>query len=200
MTIAEPSLRVRKKLRTWDAIAASGARLFARQGFAATTLDQIAELACVHKQTVLRYFKSKQDIALAYQTRALESFRRGLVDPGRGDSVIDYWRAHVRRSARGLVAMGGAAALQPIIDSDPRLLAHAAAIEHQYQDLIAEALSREAGVDPAADVHAIALSGLLVGGNYAMARRVRERGAPADLERAVLAVVDFAVRTFPPRV
>jgi AcrR family transcriptional regulator len=195
-----PSLRARRKLDTWNAIAAQGARLFASQGYDATTLDQIAAQAGVHKQTVLRYFRSKEDIALAYQSRALARFRERLKSPDRRESVIEYWRAHVRRSARGLMAIGGPAALQPIIDSDPRLLAHAAAIEHQYQDLIAAALSREAGVDPAGDVHAIALAGLLVGGNYAIARQVRALGGTADLETAVLSVVDFAARRFPPRV
>jgi AcrR family transcriptional regulator len=198
--ITELPLRARNKQRTWDAIAGGGARLFAEQGFAATTLDQIAETAGVHKQTVLRYFRSKEDIALAYQARSLGSFRKGLHDPERDESVVEYWREHVRRSARGLVAMGGAKALQSVVDSDPRLLAHAAAIEHQYQDMIAEALSREAGVDPAGDVYAIALAGLLVGGNYAMARQVRARGAKADLESAVLSVVEFATQAFPPRV
>jgi len=197
---AAPSLRARKKRDTWDAIAGGAARLFAVQGFAATSLEQIAAAAGVHKQTVLRYFATKEDIALAFQTRALERFRRGLEDPARRESVIDYWRAHVARSARGLMAMGGADALQPVLDSDPRLAAHAAAIEHQYLDLIAAALSREAGVRADTDVHAIALAGLLVGGNYAMARRVRARGAPADLEAAVLSIVDFAVRRFPSRV
>jgi AcrR family transcriptional regulator len=195
---SEQSLRTRKKLRTWDAIATEGAKLFNQQGFAATTLEQIAELADVHKQTVLRYFKSKEDIALAYQTRRLEEFKTGLLNPQRRESVVEYWRDHVRRSAQNLTARGGVETYQ-FIDSDPRLLAHSIAIEHQYQELISEALSREAGVDPGLDVYSIALSGLLVGGNYRIARNVRSRPKPANLERAVLSVVDFAIDNFPPR-
>jgi AcrR family transcriptional regulator len=195
---AERSLRMRKKQRTWDAIASGGMKLFNEKGFAATTLEQIAEAADVHKQTVLRYFKSKEDIALAYQTRRFEAFKAGLLDPQRRESVIEYWRDHVRRSAEGLIARGGIET-HKFIDTDPRLLAHAVSIERQYQALISEALSREAGVDPSLDVYSIVLSALLVGGNSQIARNVRQQAEPVDLEQAVLAVVDFAIDHFPPR-
>jgi AcrR family transcriptional regulator len=194
----ERSLRTRKKQRTWDAIASGAMRLFNEKGFAATTLEQIAEAADVHKQTVLRYFKSKEDIALAYQTRRLEAFEVGLLDPQRRESVMEYWRNHVQRSAQSLIARGGVET-HKFIDTDPRLLAHAVAIERQYQTLISEALSREAGVDPSLDVYSIALSALLVGGNYQIARNISRQAAPVNVEQAVLAVVDFAIRNFPPR-
>ncbi|MEI9988526.1 MAG: TetR/AcrR family transcriptional regulator [Rhizomicrobium sp.] len=195
----KPSLRTRKKLRTWDAIAAAGAKLFLERGFGATTLEQIAELADIHKQTVLRYFKTKEEIALAYQLRAFEEFKKGLLNTHRRESAIEFWRAHVERSAKRLVARDGLAQSYRIFDSDPKVLAYALTLEHQYQELLSEALSREAGVDPRSDLYAIALAGLLVAGNYGMARNVRLGRRYKDLERAVLSVVDFAIHEFPPR-
>ena len=43
----------------------AGVRLFAEQGFADTTLDQIAAAAGVARATFYNYFKSKEDVALA---------------------------------------------------------------------------------------------------------------------------------------
>jgi AcrR family transcriptional regulator len=194
----ERSLRTRKKERSWDAIATGGNRLFNEKGFAATTLEQIAEAADVHKQTVLRYFKTKEDIALAYHWRRFHAFRDGLLDPHRRESVVEYWRNHVRLSAQGLIARGGLAAYR-FIESDPRLLAYSVSIEHQYQELISAALSREAGVDPTLDVYSITLSGLLVGGTFLIGRNVSKHAGPIDLEQVVLSVIDFAINYFPPR-
>lgn len=70
----ERSLRTRKKQPSWDAIATGGNRLFNEQGFAATTLEQIAEMADVHQQTALRDFKAREGIALAWHQRQFDKF------------------------------------------------------------------------------------------------------------------------------
>jgi AcrR family transcriptional regulator len=65
MTTSLPAgLRERKKAKTRAAIREHGMRLFAEQGFAATTVDQIAEAADVSQSTFFRYFPTKEDIVL----------------------------------------------------------------------------------------------------------------------------------------
>ena len=57
-------LRERKKAKTRAAIQEAALRLFDRQGYDATTVDQIAELAEVSQSTFFRYFPTKEDVVL----------------------------------------------------------------------------------------------------------------------------------------
>ncbi|MBT2386495.1 TetR/AcrR family transcriptional regulator [Streptomyces sp. ISL-11] len=57
-------LRERKKIQTRQAIRRAAYRLFEKQGYDATPVDQIAEAADVSPSTVFRYFPTKEDIVL----------------------------------------------------------------------------------------------------------------------------------------
>ncbi|WP_329116635.1 acyl-CoA-like ligand-binding transcription factor [Streptomyces sp. NBC_01465] len=89
------SLRERKKLKTLRTIRREAFRLFAEQGYEATTVDQIADAAEVSPSTFFRYFPTKEDVvldddynpAMAEALRArpadepvIESIRQALTD------------------------------------------------------------------------------------------------------------------------
>ncbi|HYQ36885.1 MAG TPA: TetR family transcriptional regulator, partial [Mycobacterium sp.] len=58
-------LRERKKIKTRLAIRREAFRLFDANGYAATTVEQIAEAAEVSPSTFFRYFPSKESLLLA---------------------------------------------------------------------------------------------------------------------------------------
>ncbi|MEV6694628.1 TetR family transcriptional regulator [Micromonospora sp. NPDC051196] len=58
-------LRERKKAKTRAAIQEHALRLFAAQGYEATTIEQIADAAEVSPSTVFRYFASKEDLVVS---------------------------------------------------------------------------------------------------------------------------------------
>ena len=65
-TAAEPvlGLRERKKARTKAAIQEHALRLYREQGYAETTVEQIAAAAEVSPSTFFRYFPAKEDTVL----------------------------------------------------------------------------------------------------------------------------------------
>lgn len=192
-------LRVRKAVRTRNAIVEAAIGLFEQHGFAGTTLNQIADVADVHKQTVLRYFATKEDIALALRTHTLEQLRDELQRHDRSKSVIDCWRDFVSRSAKAIAANPERFRFNQILLQNDRIVAQLLLIEHRYEQILSDAFAREAGVDPKTDLYAKMLAGMLVAGNFMVGNRVFADGKHGELEAACLEVVDFAKAHFPPR-
>jgi AcrR family transcriptional regulator len=185
-------LRQRKKARTHQAIVDTATRLFRKRGFDSTTLEEIADGADVHKQTVLRYFKSKEEIAFASRIRIFEDFRESL--SGRTGTVLEHWRKHIETASRGAMKTGELVHWYDFIDGDTRLFAFQLRLNERYQTVLAEAFSAEAGVDPNGDLFARVLSALLVAGNSNVARMTVRNGDMSLLSRNVLAVVDLAAQ------
>src|SRR6266511_4061622 len=101
-------LRERKKARTRAAIREHAMRLFRAQGFAETTVDQVAEAADVSPSTFFRYFPNTEAVILQDEyTRNLRMIA-DLVAERTGRSPDDQ---AVRVFAGALVGVGMAAML-----------------------------------------------------------------------------------------
>ena len=90
------SLRERKKARTRAAIRQHALRLFREQGYAATTIEQIAAAAEVSPSTFFRYFPTKEDVILRddFDGRMFEAFERQPASL----SAVSALRAAIRES------------------------------------------------------------------------------------------------------
>jgi AcrR family transcriptional regulator len=71
-------LRERKKLQTYETLHHVALDMFERQGFHATTVDQIADVADVSTRTFFRYFPTKIDVLLADQPQRVAALRELL--------------------------------------------------------------------------------------------------------------------------
>src|SRR5262245_21740850 len=79
-------LRERKKRATRSAIRDAGMRLFAEQGFAGTTMDQIAEAAEISRATVFTYFPNKEEIVFGDGSAAIDGLA-ALLDGEHGGTI-----------------------------------------------------------------------------------------------------------------
>lgn len=75
----ENGLRARKRADTHARIHQAALALFARQGFQATTLDDIARGAGVSRRTLFHYFGSKEDIVLSTKAGLAELIEAAIL-------------------------------------------------------------------------------------------------------------------------
>jgi AcrR family transcriptional regulator len=182
-------LRERKKARTRAAIREHAMRLFYEQGYAATTIDQIAAAADVSQSTFFRYFPTKEDTVLSddidpllvaalraqpLDLHPVEAIRRSMVEIFKSISDTD-WKLEQRR--------------QQLFLEVPELRARAM---QQLTDTIAmlgQVVAERAGLPPD-DFSSRVLAGAVIGASVA--------GAPAGMttsyERGDLGRIDDALR------
>jgi AcrR family transcriptional regulator len=157
-----PGLRERKKARTRAAIREHALRLIREQGYAATTVDQIAEAADVSPSTFFRYFPTKEDVVLQDEldVLAIGAFEEQAADL----SPVAAFRAAARQAfaaldKEDLAKLRETAELTLTV---PELRARAMDEFTRTIEVIAEAAARRSGRDPN-DFAVRILAGAIVG-------------------------------------
>jgi AcrR family transcriptional regulator len=182
MTSSLPGLRERKKAKTRAAIREAGMTLFEQQGFAATTVEQIAEVAEVSPSTFFRYFPTKEDVVLAddWDAPMVTAIREQPPELSPADALIsglrsmvaaltpDDWNAERRR--------------QRLFQNVPELRARYLQQVTASIDLFASVLAERAG-KPEPDLECRAIAGAMIG--IGMAIQTGQSGMvdPSDVER-----------------
>jgi AcrR family transcriptional regulator len=86
----EEGRRERKRRETLHRIAEQGLKLFLSHGYEATTLDAIAEAAGISRRTFFYYFKSKEEILLAWQDGGFnETLRAAMLEQSTNQSPLE---------------------------------------------------------------------------------------------------------------
>ncbi len=86
-------VRAQKRSETRRRIAEAGLRLFVAGGYDATTLDDIAAAARISRRNFFHYFKSKEEILIAWQSGAGEAFANALRTESADQAPIDAIRS-----------------------------------------------------------------------------------------------------------
>ncbi len=153
-TLSSPGRRERKKLRTRQVLAATALRLFAEQGFEATTIEDITEAVDVAPRTFFRYFASKEEVILPDKSEILARLRRALAER----PATEFLWVSVREALMCFAAALSEEELDVVL-LRARLLASAPVLrarnlERQavWEDLIAEAAAARLGVSASTDL------------------------------------------------
>lgn len=186
MGVTEPvlGLRDRKKIKTRNAIRRAAMRLMKANGYASTTIEQIAEAAEVSASTYFRYFPSKEMVliandldqvtvdALAKQPRELSSVQafRCALETTLATLSTDEWEFERDR--------------QVMVLTIPELLTAQFEEYRRTVAMLAEADCRRLGRDPD-DLEVRIFYGALAGGLMAVLDR------PTDVAKRMYLALDF---------
>ena len=165
-----------------------------RHGFDQVTLDRIADDCDVSVRTILRYFVTKERLALAIEHDRLDRFRDGIAQ--RDVDAVTYWRQFVAEGMEQLAdTHRGLRRYLTMVFDHPALFSEFLAVTHAYEEILSKAIEEDSGAsDP---LGAGLLATILIAGNSAIARRWVMTDEPID--PAVLGkVVDYAVEVFSP--
>ncbi|MYE83107.1 MAG: helix-turn-helix transcriptional regulator, partial [Gammaproteobacteria bacterium] len=100
-------LRERRKRRTRAALIEAAVDLFSTKGYDDTTLEEVADQAGLHVQTLYRHFPSKPELAVAVDRTHVEDFRVAIEDPDRSDTTFEFWRKRIILATSGLETQTG---------------------------------------------------------------------------------------------
>ncbi len=87
--------RERRKIATREALETAALRLFVRDGFDHTTVDDIAAAADVARRTFFRYFESKEAVVFARSAEQLELLKLSLQSRPVDEPVLTAIRAAI---------------------------------------------------------------------------------------------------------
>ncbi|SES40617.1 TetR family transcriptional regulator [Lentzea albida] len=154
--MSTPGLRERKKVRTRQALVDAAYELFAQQGFAATTVDQIAAAVEMSARTFHRYFASKEDAALSVLTEQHDAMVEALRSRPADEPAMTAMRNAVVEVLTAYEADENCDAfrfhqLQTLIAGNPALRAAAAEHSTARTSEVAELIAGRMGVEPATD-------------------------------------------------
>jgi AcrR family transcriptional regulator len=144
-------LRERKKLRTRRALADAALRLFAEQGFDATTIDELADAAEVSKTTFFRFFPAKEAVGIEAEAELWTAYLSGLAERPFTGTVLAGLHDALAAAALGLDPSWDERfrATRRLIAGEPALLAYVqhyrATVQGQLADLLAARLGLDRG-------------------------------------------------------
>jgi AcrR family transcriptional regulator len=142
-----PSRREAHKTRTQRTLQQAALELFAKQGYDATTTEEIAERAGVSPRTFFRYFATKESVLFVGEYGWFQEFTTEFLGQPRALSDLEAMSATLVGLAGGLVPRRRALLLyERAVASSPTL--RGGVMDHQQSDIakMAEAIATRRGM------------------------------------------------------
>ncbi|MDA0184036.1 TetR/AcrR family transcriptional regulator [Solirubrobacter phytolaccae] len=140
-------LRERKKRQTRDTIVRTALELFDRQGFAATTIPEIAEAANVSPRTVSTYFQAKEDLVFPGTTEMFERLEALLSARGPDKTTADTLRTWFAEEVPRLESEHFVVARR-VIQSSEHLIGYSGRFRARGEEIIARSIAEDLSADP----------------------------------------------------
>jgi AcrR family transcriptional regulator len=146
-----PGLRERKKARTREAIVDAALALFERQGFEATTVEDIAAAADVSPRTFFRYFESKVDLVLAKNHDKNQGLGALVAERPADEAPVEAIRQVLLERLDTMLADDAAAVRElKVVMGSPELRELAFDHFHEHQGEMAGVIAERLGLPPGA--------------------------------------------------
>jgi AcrR family transcriptional regulator len=195
-----PGLREIKKAATRAKVLEVARRLFKKQGFDATTLEQICGKALISKRSFFRYFDDKESLVFPNRQDRLEQFIAFLEANQQVENPFDSLRlatqvfgAEYNRNKEHLLEQ------QVVIISSLALRSREGEVDQDWQLAIARAFSARAGNSPDTDLWARVLAGAIMGVVRSTMNFWFDHNCEPDLTQLGLDALDYLERGFPHR-
>ncbi len=153
-----PNRRERKVIETRNAIVEAGKELIKTQGFAETTVDQIAEKADIAPRTFFRYFPSKESLLFAEFDAQREEMVAQLEARPEDEDIFDTLAIVLRRFSEMVdERWDDYVWVHEIIRSQDTSGSHERAVARQHFDgRVAAVIASRIGADPSTDPRPLA--------------------------------------------
>ena len=182
-TTIDAGLRERNTKERRAALVDAAYELFAQQGYAATTMDDVAARAGVSRRTAFRYFASKEDLVFPYREERLARLALLLV-ARKGELPFETVRRACFALARDYEeAREQMLAQWRIVESEPSLLGRELQFDRRSEAAIERAFLADEQGSARATRRARVRAAAVVGVVRATLRDWIEGGATGDLAR-----------------
>ena len=172
----------------------SAKELFEEHGYRHTTMQQIADNAELHVQTLYRHFPSKSSLV-----RAIELDRLQSAFVQKEGSTLERWRNFVERATLEVLDRPqGREKLLSYISyhrKDPSLAAAWVEISEAYQEELARGIAEDLGLDRFKHHLPVCIASMLWGSNRDAVLQWAATGGHSDLMPKALGVIDKVEET-----
>jgi AcrR family transcriptional regulator len=187
--------RTEKKNKNREQLVDAADRLFATKGYQHTTLNDVAELAGLHVQTLYKHFKNKEELASASALTAIGHLREHFDAASDEQSTFDVWRAFIIDSLAGLLPMGigehkreQLRAASSLMNDNFLLIVYSG-----YEDVLTEHLAVDFQMDPKTNHLPRLVASILWAGNEMALKRCAGLDTGEDLLNDAEAIVKESV-------